>query len=233
MKNWAKFQHYRDRDPPWIKLYKSLLDDYDFCRLQDASKLHLVLIWLYAARNKGEVPNDPKFLQNRLSLDKPPDIKALISHGFLISAINMLADCKQSATPETYKEETYTQETEEKKKGNGAHAPCPDDRVDPEVWLEFEQHRVEIRKPLTALARKKNAAILGELTYPEQRVSVDTTIANRWTGLFPPKHKQSQPQRKGKLARAMESYNARHGTDNRGGADRDVGAEPRKLTSGG
>ena len=230
MKNWAKFQHYRDRDPPWIKLYKSLLDDYDFCRLQDASKLHLVLIWLYAARNKGEVPNDPKFLQNRLSLDKPPDIKALITHGFLISASNALADCKQSATPETYTQETYTQETE--KKRNGANAPL-DDRIDPVVWAEFEQHRKEIRKPLTDLARSKNTAILAGLSREEQRQAVDTTIANRWTGLFTPKHKQPQPQRKGKLARAMESYNARHGTDNRGSADRDVGAEPRKLTGGG
>ena len=128
--------------------------------------------------------------------------------------------------------QNHIPEPKEKKKGNGAHAPCPDDRVDSEVWREFEQHRVEIRKPLTTLARKKNAAILGELTKAEQRVSVDTTIANRWTGLFPPKHKQEQPQRKGKLARAMESYNARHGTDNRGGADRDAGAEPRKLTGG-
>ena len=120
VKNWTKFQHYKDRDPPWIKLYKSLLDDYDFCRLQDASKLHLVLIWLYAARNKGEVPNDPKFLQNRLSLSKPPDIKTLITNGFLVRASNMLAACNQDATPETYTQETYKQETEGEKKGNGA-----------------------------------------------------------------------------------------------------------------
>ena len=28
--NWEKFQHYKVRRPPWIKLHHSLLDDYAF-----------------------------------------------------------------------------------------------------------------------------------------------------------------------------------------------------------
>ena len=27
VKGWARFQHYRHRRPPWIRLYRSLLDD--------------------------------------------------------------------------------------------------------------------------------------------------------------------------------------------------------------
>lgn len=145
VKNWAKFQHYKDRDPPWIKLHKSLLDDYDFCCLQDASKLHLILIWLYAARNDGQIPNDPKFVQKKLGLSASPDLKALIAKGFLVDASNTLADCEQSAIPET-ETETYTQETE--KRGASRFSPptldevkayCADrkNHVNPETFVDF------------------------------------------------------------------------------------------------
>jgi hypothetical protein len=30
VKNWSEFQHYKDRNPPWIKLHRTLLDhDYE------------------------------------------------------------------------------------------------------------------------------------------------------------------------------------------------------------
>ena len=51
--NWKKFQHYKDRNPPWIKLHRDLLRDYDFICLQDASKMQLILIWLLASQMDG------------------------------------------------------------------------------------------------------------------------------------------------------------------------------------
>jgi len=30
VKNWKKFQQYKDSDPDWIKLHMHLLDDYEF-----------------------------------------------------------------------------------------------------------------------------------------------------------------------------------------------------------
>jgi hypothetical protein len=32
-KNWGKFQHYKDRCPPWIKLHRDLLNDREFLHL--------------------------------------------------------------------------------------------------------------------------------------------------------------------------------------------------------
>lgn len=61
------------------------------------------------------------------------------------------------------------------------------DGVDPAVWAEFEQHRVEIKKPLTDQARTKNANLLAGMTKLDQAASVDATIRNRWTGIFPAK----------------------------------------------
>lgn len=98
VKNWSEFQHYKDRNPPWIKLHRALLDDYEFSRLQDASKAHLMLIWLFASQNDGRIPEDAKFLQRKLSLEKPPDLRTFIDQGLLIPEqpdSNALAESKQ------------------------------------------------------------------------------------------------------------------------------------------
>jgi hypothetical protein len=128
VKNWGEFQHYKDRNPPWIKLHRTLLDDYEFSCLQDASKAHLMLIWLFASQKDGLVPNNPKFLKMKLGLTSEPNLKWLIDHGLLIqeqSASTPLADCQQVAP----REESYTT-TENINTGsrkNGAHHALPDD----------------------------------------------------------------------------------------------------------
>ena len=62
IKNWEKFQHYKDRNPPSIKLNRDLLRDYEFACLQDASKLLLIELWLLASQLDNKIPNDPKWL---------------------------------------------------------------------------------------------------------------------------------------------------------------------------
>ena len=84
VKNWSKFQHYKHRSPPWIKLHRSLLADYAFSCLHDASKAHLILIWLHASEHDGAVPADPSRLRRCLGLKSNPDLKVLIEQGFLI-----------------------------------------------------------------------------------------------------------------------------------------------------
>lgn len=101
VKNWSEFQHYKFRNPPWIKLHRRLLDDYEFSCLQDASKAHLMLIWLFASQSDGLVPNNPKFLKMKLGLTSEPNLKWLIDHGLLIpeqDASNAPAECEQSAS---------------------------------------------------------------------------------------------------------------------------------------
>ena len=48
IKNWEKYQHYKDRNPPWVKLYNSMLDDPDFNDLNDATRYHAIAIMLLA-----------------------------------------------------------------------------------------------------------------------------------------------------------------------------------------
>lgn len=119
VKNWEKFQHYKDRNPPWIKLSTSTFQDYEFGKLHDASKLLAVCIWTLASRSKdGQVPYDFEWIKSQCNLSsvvKLDNLKELIKHGFIIDASEMLAECKQVAIPETYSEyskEAYSKEAE-------------------------------------------------------------------------------------------------------------------------
>lgn len=111
VKNWEKHQHYKDRTPPWIKLSRDLLNHYEFTCLQDASKLHLILIWLLASQMDNKIPADSEFIKKRINVSSDINFKELIDNGFLIDASGMLSQCKQVAMVETETEE----ETEEEK----------------------------------------------------------------------------------------------------------------------
>lgn len=84
VKNFEKFQHYKDRAPPWIKLYNGLLEDYDFGGLPDASKMHLIAIWLLASRSENKIPYDPKWVSNRINATEPVDLDLLARRGFIL-----------------------------------------------------------------------------------------------------------------------------------------------------
>lgn len=117
IRNWDKFQHYKKRSPPWIKLHAELLSDYEFSCLHDASKAHLLLIWLLASQCDNKIPNDPIWIQKKIGSDKRPDIKSLIKGGFLVceatcyqEASNTLATCisQTEAETEAETEKRYT-----------------------------------------------------------------------------------------------------------------------------
>jgi len=109
VKNWTDFQHYKDRNPPWIKLHRDLLRDYDFICLQDASKMQLMLIWLLASQLDNKIPADADYIKAQIGVSQDIDLKELIDKGFLVDDSNTLAECKQVAIVET---ETYNQEAE-------------------------------------------------------------------------------------------------------------------------
>jgi hypothetical protein len=51
--NWGKFQHYKDRVPPWIKLQLEILDKPETDALTDAQLGLLVRVWALYARTRG------------------------------------------------------------------------------------------------------------------------------------------------------------------------------------
>lgn len=90
VKNWTRFQHYKDRNPPWIKLATDTFQDYEFACLQDASKLLALCIWTLAARYKdpklGHVPADLTWIKSQCGLGEmvqPEHMQELIDKGFI------------------------------------------------------------------------------------------------------------------------------------------------------
>lgn len=139
VRNWDKFQHYKDRNPPWIKLHTELLDNYEFGRLQDASKLLAICIWLIAARSDNKIPADPEWIQSKGNLKQLPDLQPLFDEKFIEwiqelpnteqSASGVLADCKQVAIPRAL----ARGEAEERQSTARVSR-----ETDPAWWLDFK-----------------------------------------------------------------------------------------------
>jgi hypothetical protein len=84
IRNFERFQHYKDRNPPWIRLYGALWRDRAFFRLPDAVKAHLIGLFALAARLDNRIPDDPEWLAHELCASEPIDFGALVASGFLI-----------------------------------------------------------------------------------------------------------------------------------------------------
>jgi hypothetical protein len=152
-KNWSEYQHYKDRNPPWIKLHRDLLNDRDFMCLPIASKAIAPLLWLLASEAKnGEFNADVVELAFRLRMttkEVNDGLKPLISKGFFVDASGVLADCKQLAIPETERE--GEKETKKEKK---IIEECPDD-VDLQIWKDFISQRKAKNAVVTETAMNK------------------------------------------------------------------------------
>lgn len=116
VRNWDKFQHYKHRNPPWIKLHNDMLRNYEYLCLQDASKLLLTHLWMLASLMDNKIPNDKQYLKSQTGIKGSVDCKELISKGFIM----LLADCKQDASKlhtnaitETEKRQSKSRDREE------------------------------------------------------------------------------------------------------------------------
>jgi hypothetical protein len=54
-KNWNSFQSYKDRNPPWIRLHKKLIDDINFQRMSVEARALLPMIWLLISEDEDPV----------------------------------------------------------------------------------------------------------------------------------------------------------------------------------
>ena len=132
--NWERFQHYKARRPPWIKLHRSLLDDRKFAELSDYASKLLMQCWLIASESvDGTIAcdiDDVAFRVHRTKEQVGPGLQELALHGFIEMTSEddstVLASRKQVA-PESRPET----ETETKKRQN-THRVYPKEFE--EIW---------------------------------------------------------------------------------------------------
>lgn len=135
IKNWAKYQHYKDRNPPWIKLHVQILASEDWVMLDDASKLVMVVCMIIAAKNCGEINDDPAYFRRAAYLSKTPNLKPLIECGFLVP-LAIASNSEQEQAEFRPEKEGETETEGEKKEYSARKRALISDEV-PEGFEEF------------------------------------------------------------------------------------------------
>jgi hypothetical protein len=109
---WDDFQHYKDRNPLWIKVYTRLLGDDAYLDLSEHRALMLHRLWLEYARTGCALRVDTARLSRRLSVKVTrSDLDSLNHAGFIdIVASKALAEGYQPASPRASRGETETEE---------------------------------------------------------------------------------------------------------------------------
>ena len=83
VRNFDALQHYKERNPTWIKLYCSILEDYDFAQLPDETKFHAVGLMLLASRLNNKFPADEAWLRAKINAEKEINLEMLLEIRFL------------------------------------------------------------------------------------------------------------------------------------------------------
>jgi hypothetical protein len=143
IKNWDRFQHFKDRKPIWIKLYRDLLDDLNWHELDGKSAKALVMIWLIASEDLGKLPETKTLaFRLRMSEKETKEVVTKLSQWLEQDDINPISDEYQDDMPEKRREETDKEKEKETDTPSG---------VSQQVWDSFVKQRKTKKAQVTAL----------------------------------------------------------------------------------
>ena len=231
-KNWKKFQHYTGRTPPWIKLHRSLLDDYSFHCLPLASKALAPGLWLLASEyENGLIDASEQEVAFRLRVsvsELRTAIKSLLENGFFIDASGMLAERYQDATLETEKEREIETEGDTETRARRALVSVDQD-FEKVFWVEWPN---KVGKPAAARAwasaRKRGhstGAIMEGLTRyidgkpPDRPWLNPSTFLNQERFLDQPARAPEKQSTMSKLYELSKEYENEQGSSSEGRFD--------------
>ncbi len=185
IRNWSQFQHYHDRNPPWIKLHYDLLSSADWVSLRDdASRTLAIACMLIASRHEGKIP-DSAYVERVAYLNSKPNFKPLVEVGFLdviADASAALADASDSVSVSSSISEGGLGGT----KTSARQIFQLPDWVPKEPWSSFEEMRQRIRKPMTNRARELTICDLERLHKSgcDPGSVLLQSVKNSWQGVF-------------------------------------------------
>lgn len=146
---WREYQHYSDRDPPWIKLHRGTLSGEMWVSSDDASRVLAVALMLLAAKTGNRIPLNPSYIRRVAYLNTDPDFSALLAAGFIeivdeneIPASSPQAEAsktKPTAIPETERE------TEKRKKQRKKDDTAPSARAPSKYAFDGEVIRLSAK----------------------------------------------------------------------------------------
>jgi hypothetical protein len=178
IKNWKKFQHFKDRKPPWVKLYRDLLDDIDWFELDPKAAKVLVMLWLIASEDDGNIPTAKQLaFRLRMSEKETEVCISKLSHWLEQGDNEVISTRYQDDAPETETEKEI--ETECISPPSGGLPNCDHEKVIAlyhqhlptlrrvEVWNETRKGylRQRWREVAEELARQKEVQVSDILTW--------------------------------------------------------------------
>jgi hypothetical protein len=97
--SWEKYQHYKKRNPPWIKLHSDILQSRMWVMMKDTERLLAVALMVLAARHHNAIPADTDYIKKVCYLEHC-NLKPLLDIGFCTlqaDASNLQANANCSA----------------------------------------------------------------------------------------------------------------------------------------
>jgi len=212
MSGWIQL-HRKLLDNPIFKNHK-LLQTFLYCLLRASHKEHDILIGEAIVRlKKGQLATGRKAIsaatglteQNiRTSLSKLETLSILTINPttkYSIISISNWESYQQTNQQVTNNQPTSNQQVTTNNnvnKGKNVNKKAVEvkfpDWLNKESWADFEQHRIDIKKPMSKLARTKAINSMEDLTFEQQQRCIDQSIQSRWAGLFPDKYKTTVNQ---------------------------------------
>lgn len=171
--DWHRFQHFKDRKPPWIKLYRDILDDMDWHMLDDSAAKALVMLWLIASEDGGNLP-DIKTLSFRLRLDEKKVLSILskLSKWVRQDDITEISEEYQVVSPSVSVSPSFS--------GKGGEGGKPE-TVSQQTWNDFISHRKAKKAPVTQSAIN-GIAREAEKAGVTLEIALQEICARGWTG---------------------------------------------------
>lgn len=135
IKDWNKFQHFKDRRPPWIKLHRETLDQRDIMMISSCHFRLLICLWMLASEDEEKEGRLPSIEDISFRIRMPEKEIAQLILGLTKWVLNVdikaISERYQLGLPET-ETETYKPETEESPKKPKKTTPKQSD----EEWIE-------------------------------------------------------------------------------------------------
>lgn len=146
------FQHYKNREPTWIKNYTRLLNDEEYRSLTMHQRGVLHGLWLEYAASNRQIPDSTLSITRRLGERVTrATLEALNHAGFIqFSASKPLATRYQAAS---------TEAEVDKEKERPSSSTSPQDRELPDLPFELELAKTRLRAELPALKNGTMAAL--------------------------------------------------------------------------
>jgi len=164
VRNLDRFQHYKDRNPPWVKLHQSFLMDHDVSTLSDGAKFFALASILLASRSNNIIPMDATWLWGQTGAKSAGAVLGYLQELEKIGFIECLQDASKMLAPSASPSRVEKRERREHTNPESPTRAVVDRVFSFWVWIT--------EKPNSKLTPKRKAKVIDRLKqgYTEETI---------------------------------------------------------------